>query len=144
MKRRILLVAFFSVALLFPFQVKSDTDVAQDPSKPKSTKSPSTVSLTVDYGDGAQKCFPEIPWRKGVTVLDTLKWADKHPRGIEFRLRGRGELTLVTQIDDLKNSGGAASKNWIFRVNDKLGDRSCGIFLLKPEDRILWKFEQYQ
>ena len=77
-----------------------------------------------------------------MNVLDAMQWADKHPRGIEFAKRGRGETTLVTQIDDLKNQGG--QKNWIYRVNGKMGDRSCAIFPIEPGDAILWKFQQYR
>ena len=78
-----------------------------------------------------------------MTVMDALKWADKHPRGIQFSVRGKGATAIVTRIDDLKNTGGKG-KNWVYRVNGKLGDRSCGVFLVKPGHRILWKFERYK
>ena len=49
---------------------------------------------------------------------------------------------LLTKIDDLKNEG--RGRNWLYRVNDKLADRSFGVFELKKRDTILWKFAQYR
>ena len=104
---------------------------------------PATVVLTIDFGDGMQKRYPKVPWKRGMTVLHALEWASRHPRGIKFDGRGRGATKLVSRIDDLKN-GSVADKNWIFRVNGKLGDRSCGVLTVKAKDSILWKFEPYQ
>ena len=138
-KRRIVALAIISLALAWGSNVNSETEI-----KPKPSKQPTAVVvLTIDYGDGAQKRYPTIPWVKNMTVLSALNWASKHPRGIEIQSRGKGATTLVTKIDDLKNQGGRG-ENWVFRVNDKLAERSCGVFPLKQGDRILWKFERYQ
>lgn len=101
------------------------------------------IELTIDYGDGAQKRFSQVPWTQNMTVFDTLQWASKHPHGIEFKHRGKDSLALVSQIDDLKNSGGSG-KNWIFYVNQKLSDRGCGASKVLPRDKILWRFELYR
>lgn len=104
-----------------------------------------TVELVIDYGDGAQKRFSGIPWKKSMTVLDVLKAAQEHPHGISFSDRGSGETAMVTKIDDLANqSGGADAKDWIFRINGRLGDESCGIADVRPGDTVLWKFERYE
>lgn len=116
-------------------------------------KQTASVVLTIDYGDGMQKRFPQLPWKDGMTAFEALRWSAKHPRGISLKSRGKGATTLVLQIDDLKNgepgnqadgSSGKSKKNWIFRVNDQIADRSCGVFKLKAGDRILWKFDEYQ
>jgi hypothetical protein len=106
-------------------------------------KQPPTVKLTIDYGDGCQKCFTSLPHKSAMTVLDALRLAEKHPRGIEFRFRGKGSTALLTRIDDLENQGGQR-RNWIFRVNNKLGDRSFAAVQLKAGDTVLWKFEKYR
>ncbi len=106
-----------------------------DPDKP-------TVTVTIDYGDGAQKRFTDIAWKKEMTVLDAMKVAEKHPRGIRMTYRGSGSTALLTKIDDLENEG--RGRNWIYRVNGELADRSFGIFELKPGDRVLWRFERYR
>ena len=151
MKSRILAAAMLSALLVICSTVKSETEpatpdesvaesAAESPAKPEQ---PATVMLTVDYADGAQKRFPSIPWQKKMTVRDAVTWATEHPRGIKCKQRGKGATAMVTKIDDLSN-GGANSPNWIFRVNDKLGTRSCGISAVNPGDRILWKFERYK
>ena len=139
MKRRILSVGTISLFLMLPLPLKSDT---AHPAESNKTKKP-VLTLTIDYGDGAQKRFPEIPWKKEMTVRDTLSWADQHPRGIDFESRGTGQALLVTKIDDLTN-GRSGGKNWVYRVNDKLGDKSCAVFPVNAGDRILWKFERYK
>ena len=139
-KRRILAICMISLTVLLVQQVNSQIE----PKKSGEAQAKkAVVILTIDYGDGAQKRFPSIPWQRRMTVLDALEWAAKHPRGIDFFGKGNGSTKLISKIDDLQNSG-AAGKNWVFRVNDKLGDRSCGIFAIQADDRILWKFERYQ
>lgn len=98
-----------------------------------------TVSLAIDYGDGVEKRFTALPWKKGATVLDALTAAQAHPRGIRFTHRGAGETAFVSKIDDLANEGGGG-RNWRFHVNGKGGDRSCGIFELQAGDSVVWQF----
>lgn len=101
------------------------------------------VTLTVDYGDGAQKHFTQIPFKKGMTVLAALEAAQKHPHGITFKHRSSGSTAFLLQIDDVENEGGSG-RHWIFRLNDKIGDRSFAIQELSPGDAVLWRFEKYQ
>ena len=102
-----------------------------------------TVKLIVDYGDGVEKHFSQLKCQDKTTVFDLMQQAAQHRRGIRFEHRGKGATVLLTQIDDVKNQDGPG-RNWIYRVNDKLGDRSIGIHELKPGDTVLWKFETYQ
>ena len=101
-----------------------------------------TVRMVVDYGDGVQKHFTKLAWREGMTVLDALVAAAKHPRGIKIKYRSKGATAFLTKIDDLENEGRA--RNWVYRVNNKLADRSFGVFPLKPGDTVLWKFGEYR
>ncbi len=102
-----------------------------------------SVKVTIDYGDGVEKRFTAIPWQDPMTVWDAMRLAAKHPRGIKFEHRGKGATALLTQIDDLKNEGGG-KRNWVYRVNEKLADRSLGILEIKAGDTILWRFEKYR
>lgn len=99
--------------------------------------------LVVDYGDGSQKHFTELPWRKDMTVLEATKTAEKHPRGIKTIVRSSGSTAFLSQIDDVGNEGGNG-RNWVFRVNDELGDRSCGIQKIDQGDTVLWRFQTYE
>jgi hypothetical protein len=99
------------------------------------------VRLVIDYSDGVEKHFNAIAWKSGMTVMDVMLAAKKHPRGINFEHKGKGATALLTKIDDVDNEG--RGLNWLYRVNDQPGDRSIGIFEVKPGDTVLWKFDKY-
>ena len=101
-----------------------------------------TVTVVVDYSDGVQKHFTAITWRENMTVLDAMQAAKRHPRGIKFKFKGKRATALLTKIDDIENEG--QGRNWLYRVNRKLADRSFGIFKLKAGDTVLWKFDKYR
>ena len=109
---------------------------APDQGKQKLAAEPSTagqtVQLVIDYGDGVQKRFPAIAWRENMTVLDVLETAKDRPHGITYSVRGSGETTLLTKLDDVANQEGATdAKNWIFYVNDRMADKSLGVISVK-------------
>lgn len=122
--------------LLLPAALSSRAVNAQQPA------AKSRVTLTIDYGDGVQKQFTRIAWQPEMTILDALKAASRHRRGIRFKYRSSGSTAFLTQIDELTNEG--QKNNWIYRVNGKLGDRSFAIYQLKAADAILWRFGRYQ
>jgi hypothetical protein len=115
------------------------TTTAKDEATPQPKEG---VKMIIDYGDGVQKHFTVLSWKKGMTGLDALNQAKQHPRGIRFNYRGKGARGFLTAIDGLKNEG--SGKNWIYRVNGKLGDRSFAIQPLNRGDVTLWKFGQYK
>lgn len=103
-----------------------------------------TVRVIIDYGDGVQKHFLALPWKKNMTVLDALTAAKSSSHGITFQHTGSGPTTFLVKIDDLENEGGGGNRNWIFWVNTSLGDKSCGVYKLDPSDVVLWKFSSQQ
>jgi hypothetical protein len=102
------------------------------------------IELAIDYGDGAEKRFTRIPWKEGMTVLGALDHAKRHPRGIRYEKSGAGESALLTGIDGLANEPGRDGRNWLYRVNGKLADKSFDAYVLSAGDVILWKFEKYE
>ena len=100
------------------------------------------VVLVVNYGDGVKKQFTAINWKSGMTVLDVLEAARKHPRGIRFKYRGSGQRAFLFQIDDVTNEG--KGDNWIFRVNKELAGQSFAITRVNASDVILWEFGEYK
>jgi hypothetical protein len=102
------------------------------------------VELVIDYGDGAQKRFTRIPHKDGMTALAALRFAAKHLRGITFESAGSGSSALVTRIDDLVNGAGPEGKNWLYRINGQLADKSCDAYVLSPGDVVSWVFEEYE
>lgn len=116
-------------------RVVSAQDGAKEPDRP-------TVRMVVDYGDGVEKHFTKLVWHEKMTVQDALRAAEKHPRGIKTQQRGQGATAFLTQIDDLENEG--RGRNWVYRVNDKLADRSFAVYALQPGDTVLWRFGEYR
>jgi hypothetical protein len=127
----VLIVISLSLALAGPTPA---ADAAEDQAE--------TVALIVDYGDGVQKHFPRLAWRDGMTVFDLTQAAKAHPRGIDFQYRGQGATAFLLQIDDLKNEG--RGRNWLYRINDKLADRSFALQPVRANDRVVWEFSRYQ
>lgn len=104
-----------------------------------------SVSLTIDYKDGARKVFAALPHSADMTVLDVLNLAARHPHGITYISSGSGESAFVKQIDDLKNQGGGAkARNWQFLVNGNVGTRGAGATRLKPGDGVVWDFDVFK
>lgn len=137
-RRQYIVGCLLAVAVSWMVHSRSRADEpTQEPGAAKDT-----IKFTVDYGDGVQRQFTALPWKKETTVLTALEAAAKHPRGIRFTHQGKGETLLVTAIDDLKNEG--RGRNWLYEVNGKLGDRSCAVMPLQAGDSVLWRFGKYQ
>lgn len=97
------------------------------------------VRLTIEYGDGVQKTFVALPWKDKMTVFDSLKAAEQHPRGIRLSHTGQGETTFITAIDGQENEG-AGQRNWRYTVNDQPARYSAGAMELKNGDSVVWRF----
>ncbi|MFP6614529.1 MAG: DUF4430 domain-containing protein [Pirellulales bacterium] len=96
-----------------------------------------TVAVIVDRGDDKAIADAEIVgWSQGMTALDALEALKS--RGLETRTRGSGPTAFVEAIDGFENS--AANKNWIYFVNDNKATAGAGVFVLKPDDVVLWKY----
>ena len=104
-------------------------------------KKAAAIELTIDFGDGFQKRYTRLKAAPKQTVLGVLKQAELHPRGIKVVSRGKGETAFVTAIDAQKNQG--SGRNWIFRVNGKLGKRSCDATPVAAGDKVEWRFQAY-
>ena len=135
-----LAVVAISVFALSTVFADEKTKLETDP-KPAKTKA-KTVRIEFDYSDGVQKILTAVPWKPKMTLGDAMEYATSHRRGVKIKIRGKGSISFLEKIDDLKNQG-AKGPNWVFRVNGKLGDRSFAITPIKPGDTILWKFGTY-
>lgn len=128
--RRVWLLILLAMGLISPLTI-----AAAEPSE-------KIVTLTIDFGDGVQKRFTQLPWNDKLTVLGALELAAKHHRGVKFTQRGSGETAFVDSIDGLKDQ--RQGKAWIYSINDRTGEKSAGIAALAPGDAILWKFDIYR
>ena len=98
----------------------------------------STVALTIDYSNGAQKHFSSIPWTKGLTILGAIEACKTISPGatIEFGSDRVGHV-LGLVIDGTPRKDGPASE-WVVWVNanpfqSRLGTETS--FGFKPDER---------
>lgn len=99
------------------------------------------VSIRIDFNSrSADKSF-ELPCYGEASVLSVLEDAQKAGE-INFESLGAGETAFIKSIEGVENEG-ANGDNWVYRVNGKLADRSCGIFSIRPGDKIEWRFGRY-
>ena len=103
-----------------------------------------SISLEIDFGDGAFRRYSPIPWNDGTTVADAMELVKKHRHGVEFHNEGEGEKALLVRIEDVQNQGGdAGAKNWVYEVNGKRAIVSFAVCPLAASDTVLWKFTIY-
>ena len=105
----------------------------------------SIVRMVIDYGNGVEKHYTRVPHREGMTVLDVMEFAKTLKPGLSFEYSGRNRTALLRSIDGLANQGGGSeSRNWVFRVNGALADKSFAIYRLQSGDVVLWRYDVYK
>lgn len=100
-----------------------------------------TAQLEIDFGGRRNNISVDVPCSADSTVFQIMERA-RNMADLEFYVSGSGETTFVRSIDGIENEG-AEGDNWVFRVNEKLGDRSCGVFPVRPGDHVLWVLGEY-
>ncbi len=126
------------------------TGCNKTPTNPESAPTPAAkaavVDLTVDDAGGHVIHFT-LPFQSGMTVLDVMNEAHSSANGIQFVYHptsGDPATFFLDSINGVANQGGGAkSRNWIYRVNSKLGDRSFGVCKVAASAQISWKFDVY-
>ena len=112
----------------------------------------STVTLTIDYSNGALKQFSTIPWKKGQTILGAIQASEAISPGASIRFGSdRSGHVLGLVIDEMPR-GETAASDWVVWVNAKpfpgrLGTETSFGFhpeerednLLNPGDQVLIK-----
>lgn len=117
----------------------------------------STVALTIDYSNGAQKHFSSIPWKKNLTILGAIQATEGIPPGATITFGSdRSGHVLGLVIDDVPR-GDTGASDWVVWVNekafqDRLGTETSFGFrpaeregnLLNPGDHVLIKLSLQQ
>jgi hypothetical protein len=107
---------------------------AADPNSAGDTAHDS-VMLAIDYGNGRSQTFKPVAWHEGMTVADLLSKAP----GLATTQKGSGQGAFLTEIDGVTNEG-PDGNNWTYEVNGRSADRSFAVYVLRPGDRVLWRF----
>lgn len=129
-----------SVTIFFIALVGCDTSTSVAEPETGST-SAGTVELEIDFQSDQENISVRIPCSTDSTVWSILDRA-RNLGDVKFESRGEGETAFVTSIGGVENQA-AAGDNWVYRVNGELGDKSCGVFSVKPGDQVLWVFGKY-
>jgi hypothetical protein len=80
-----------------------------------------SVSLAIDFGNGARREFAALPWRDGMTVAKLLKLAAEFRPGISYTQQGEGELALLTSLDGVTNGTHACRPILVVRRERRAG-----------------------
>jgi hypothetical protein len=99
------------------------------------------VQLQIDFNGRAENKQFHLDWKNDLTVFACLESLRRDGK-LTITSRGSGAQAFVIAIDGLENSG-AGGDNWIYYVNDQLGDASAGVRVLQPDDRVVWRFGPY-
>lgn len=147
MIRRRLLVQFGRVALFFVCCTGLFSGFHKNlPAQSKTTAQAVPVKISINFGDGLVWTFDSIVHQPGMTVLEamnTLKSRKNAPLAFEYQ--GSGQNAFLNSIGGVENQGGGRTdKNWFYRINDKLGNKSFGIAEVHPGDHVLWHFGKYE
>jgi hypothetical protein len=100
-----------------------------------------TVSLTVDFGNGARREFT-LPWTEGMTVGELMERARDALPGIAFSQQGEGKMAFLTSLEGVANEQGASGRYWLYSVD---GQHAKVSFAEQPVDAgaaILWEFRR--
>ena len=126
------------IVFAFALPLFAGCDKSTDRAARETSRDIGTVTLQVYFGAGKTSKNCNVVCSPDSTVLMTLERAQQTGE-LKFESTGSGETTFVKSIDGLTNEG-ADGKNWIYRVNEKLGDKSAGIYKVSPGDIISWSW----
>jgi hypothetical protein len=79
----------------------------------------STVSLTIDYSNGAQKHFSRIPWQTGLTLLGAIEASAAIPPGAAIHYGSDRVGHAIGLVIDEMPRGDTAASAWVIWVNAK-------------------------
>ncbi len=102
-----------------------------------------SVSLTIDFGNGASKEYAALPWQEQMTVAEALTVARDFRPGIHFTQVGEGESGFLSSLDGLANEG-AEGRNWLYQVDDQHAHVSYCVRKIEPGAHVLWTFTDQQ
>jgi Domain of unknown function (DUF4430) len=108
---------------------------------PASLAAPVEVGCEILFRGRAADVSGKVTVPAGATAFDALQ-AFAAQQGVTVEHRGNGASLFVESIGGVVNEG-AAGDNWVYLVNDQLGDRSAGDRGVSAGDRLVWRFGRY-
>ena len=136
----VLLIAAFSL-LIALVSVSTDDGRRNPADTEKPAPQSPTVSLVIDFGNGAKREFIGIAWSQGMTAGELMHAASLISPGLKYEVRGTGDMTLLTSLDGVANGAGAG-RYWLYEINGRPADVSFAVKPVEPGDRVLWVFKR--
>ncbi|QQY80150.1 uncharacterized protein DUF4430 [Keratinibaculum paraultunense] len=109
-------------------------------STPVVNKKP-TVTITIVGPEdvGTILGLTEVELNDGDTVFDVLKRVVKD-KGIQMEYKGRKSSVYIRGIHNIYEFDRGPESGWVYRVNGKVPQVSCGAYKLKDGDKIEWLY----
>lgn len=92
------------------------------------------VSVSIDYGNGTTRTYPEVYLVKEATALDATRAVSKVSATY---YAGMG--SIVTSIDGVPSNKNSDAKYWQFWVNGVYGTTAADMVVLRSGDKLEWK-----
>jgi hypothetical protein len=100
-----------------------------------------TVSLEIDFGNGARREFQALAWAEGMTLGKLMQNAKDFRPGVRYTQKGTGEMAFLTSLEGVANEG-PGGRYWFYAVGEQRGEVSFEVQPLRAGERVLWVFKR--
>ena len=100
-----------------------------------------TVSLTIDFGNGARREFDALPYSPGMTLGQLMRRARAFRPPIASTQTGEGDMSFLTSLEGVANEG-AGGRSWLYSVDGRHGEVSFAVQSLAAGSTVLWEFRR--
>jgi hypothetical protein len=100
-----------------------------------------TVSLTIDFGNGARRVFDALPYAAGMTLGQLMQRARTFRPPVVYSATGKGKMSFLTSLEGVANEG-AGGRSWLYSVDGRHGEVSFAVQSLAAGSAVLWEFRR--
>ena len=100
-----------------------------------------SVSLTIDFGNGARRVFESLPYSPGMTLGQLMQQTGSFRPPVVFTQAGEGKMSFLTSLEGVANEG-AGGRSWLYSVDGRHGEVSFAVQSLAPGSAVLWEFRR--
>jgi hypothetical protein len=101
-----------------------------------------TVTLTIDFGNGARREFDDLPWTPGLTLGKLMEQAREFRPAVTFTQQGEGDMAFLKSLEGVAHESGPDGRYWLYSVDGRHGEVSFAVQPLEPGAAVLWEFRR--
>lgn len=101
-----------------------------------------TVTLTIDFGNGARRVFDDLPWTPGLTLGKLMDEAREFRPAVTYTQQGTEEMALLSSLEGVANESGPDGRYWLYSVDGRHGEVSFAVQPLEAGAAVLWEFRR--